>query len=151
MHCKAAGAVRFREEIEIRISARECYLDLACCGEGAVSRRFAVAQSVNGADRRLDELSVPYAEFSWQAHTAFPVLRLRAIVVVGKADPSDQDRFVGIAYVGGALRRIEIKSEVQIAVTGFGCKCQRIVIHRADQVHIVVRALRPSGKLRVLG
>ena len=71
-------------------------------------------------------------------------------MVVGQADPRDQDRLVGVADTGRALRRVEVEAVVQVAVGAVGREGQRVVVHRADQVHVVVGALAPAGQQRVL-
>ena len=71
-------------------------------------------------------------------------------MVVRQADPADQHSLVRIAHIGRALGCIEIEAEIQILVVRLRRKGQGVVIHMAQKVHVVVRALRSAGKLRVL-
>ena len=120
VEAESAAAVGFGIEVEVKVlrlfGGIQVHDDLAGCRKGSVRGSLAVAQLLNACDRGLEELAVFHTQLAGKAHAALPVLFLCGIVVVGQADPADQDTLVGVADVGSALGGVEVEAVVQVFI-----------------------------------
>ena len=150
MDRQSAAAVRLREEVEIRIPAFHSRFHLEHGRKRSVRSDLFDSQLFYAFDRSLYKLAVHETELSRQAHAAFPLVRLRRIVIIRKSDPGNEDGLIRIFHIGCELRRIEVKTEVKILIIRLRRKGQRVVIHLSYDIDIVVRALRAAGQFRIL-
>ena len=145
-----AGSVRLREEVQESIALAEAGRDMAGLRKDSGFGGIPGFELCDLRDRRLDQLAVPDAELARQAHGALPLLGLGRVVVVRESQPCDEDRLVRIRDIGRALSRIEIEPEIEVLVITLRREGQRVVVHAADEIDVVVGGVSAARQSRVL-
>ena len=154
---ESAVPVLIAEQIDIRIARPHIQLDLAGSGQRRRPGQLLTAQIdlllpelTEQRQRLLDETASPDGELARQRHASLPVLLVRRVRGIRQSHPGDQHRLALILHIVGALRRVGIKPEIQHMEPALRRKGQRVPVHGADDVAVVISGIAAPREHQML-